>query len=46
MVVENSLRVYNPSEYVTIDEKLEAFRGRCTVLRTRNLAGQRLKKLN
>lgn len=28
--VENSLAAYTTSEYVTIDEKLEAFRGRCS----------------
>nr|CAH7748238.1 unnamed protein product [Callosobruchus chinensis] len=27
--VENSQNIYTPSEYLTIDEKLEAFRGRC-----------------
>lgn len=27
--VQNSQNVYTPSEYLTIDEKLEAFRGRC-----------------
>lgn len=28
--VENCISCYSPSEYVTIDEKLEAFRGRCS----------------